>query len=135
MDISNYIVFGASSGSLYIFRRYPCEFLQFIQNVYGSITNVRISPNERSDKSTILVLLSLIRNSFSRFIAFATDKGTIGVYLLNFEAQEPIVITSQCEETKNISYIEWKNEEHHLFIGNKKGIVSIVFIDMLFVST
>lgn len=135
MDISNYIVFGASSGSLYIFRRYPCEFLQFIQNVYGSITNVRISPNERSDKSTILVLLSLIRNSFSRFIAFATDKGIIGVYLLNFEAQEPIVITSQCEETKNISYIEWKNEEHHLFIGNKKGIVSIVFIDMLFVST
>lgn len=47
MDVSNYIVFGASSGSLYIFRRYPCEFLQLIQNVYGSITNVRISPNER----------------------------------------------------------------------------------------
>lgn len=47
VDVSNYIVFGASSGSLYIFRRYPCEFLQLIQNVHGSITNVRISPNER----------------------------------------------------------------------------------------
>lgn len=69
-----------------------------------------------------------------RFIGFTTDKGIIGVYLLNFEAQEPIVVTSQCEETKDITFMEWKNEEQHLFIGNKKGIVSIVFIDMLFVS-
>lgn len=57
------------------------------------------------------------------------------MYLLDFEAQEPAVITSQCEETKNVTFIEWKNEEHHLFIGNKKGVVSIVFIDMLFVSS
>lgn len=68
-----------------------------------------------------------------RFIGFSTDKGTVGVYLLDFEAQEPIVITSQCDETQKITFIEWKNTDHHMFIGNKKGIVSIVFIDMLFV--
>ncbi|KAG4075465.1 hypothetical protein HA402_015118 [Bradysia odoriphaga] len=113
VDVSNYIVFGASSGSLYIFRLNPCEFLQLIQNVHGSITNVRISPNDK-------------------FIAFSTDKGMIGVYLLDFDAQEPTVLVSKCDETQKITFIEWKNEESHLFIGNKKGIVSIVFIDMLF---
>lgn len=87
------------------------------------------------DKFIIYVLRLFILNLFSRFIGFTTDKGVIGVYLLDFEGQEPIVVTSQCEETKNITFIEWKNEEHHLFIGNKKGIVSIVFVDMLFVST
>lgn len=134
VDVSNYIVFGASSGSLYIFRRYPCEFLQLIQNVHGSITNVRISPNERYVIQLVIRIFSSLCSLY-RFIGFSTDKGTIGVYLLDFEAQEPIIITSQCEETKNITFIEWKNEEQHLFIGNKKGVVSIVFIDTLFVSS
>lgn len=69
-----------------------------------------------------------------RFIGFTTDKGIVAVYVLNFEAKEPIVVTAQSEETKDVTCLEWKSDEQHLFVGNKKGTVCIVFVDMLFVS-
>lgn len=42
-----YIIFGATSGSLYLFNREPCSFLQIIPNQEGAVSNVTISPNEQ----------------------------------------------------------------------------------------
>lgn len=105
---TNYIVIGASSGSIYIFQRSPCKYLQLIQNMYGPINHVAISPQEK-------------------FIAFSTVKGTICVYVIKLTAAYPQIVTAHYEDT-TVMCLHWKRNEEQLFYGDDKGNVYLVHL-------
>lgn len=111
---TNYIVCGATSGSLYLFQRQPCKFLQLIPNLYGAISHVAISPQEH-------------------FIAFTTQKGTILVYVIDLTAVQPVVVSSYYREMC-ITQLKWKQNECQLFFGDMKGNVFLVNLNNFLVS-
>lgn len=105
---SNYIVLGATSGSIYLFRRTPSavQFLQIIQNMYGPINHVAISPQEK-------------------FVTFSTVKGTICVYVIDLTAAYPQIVTAHYEDTQ-VTCLHWRRSEEQLFYGDQKGNVFVV---------
>lgn len=109
----NYIVCGASSGSVYIFQRSSCKFLQLIPNTCGPINNIAISPNDR-------------------YVAFSSQKGTILVYVVDLTATEPQVVNSHYRDT-TITCLHWKQNECQFFYGDKKGNVFLVNLNVFLV--
>lgn len=103
---SNYIVLGATSGSIYLFRRNPLEYALLIQNMYGPINHVAISPQEK-------------------FVSFSTIKGTICVYVINLAASYPQIVTAHYEEA-TVTCLHWKRNEEQVFYGDNKGNVFLV---------
>lgn len=112
---SNYIVLGATSGSIYLFQRTPTvQFLQIIQNMYGPINHVAISPQEK-------------------FVTFATVKGTICVYVIDLQAAYPQIVTAHYEDT-TVSCLHWRRSEEQLFYGDQRGNVFLVNLTSFLVS-
>lgn len=109
----NYIVCGASSGSIYIFQRSPCKFLQLIPSTSGPISNIAISPNDR-------------------YVAFCSQKGTILLYVVDFTATEPQVVQSHYRDTA-VTCLQWKQNESQFFYGDKKGNVFLVNLNVFLV--
>ncbi|XP_055307237.1 BLOC-2 complex member HPS5 homolog isoform X4 [Sitodiplosis mosellana] len=106
-DVSkNYIVCGATSGSIYLFRRCPVSLLQLIPNLNGPIKLVAISPLEQ-------------------YICFTTQRGAINVYILNFSTLQPIISSYYLHEM-NITQIKWKQNENQIYFGDIKGNVFLV---------
>lgn len=111
----NYIVCGATSGSLYLFQRQQnCKFLQLIPNLSGAINNVAISPQEH-------------------YIAFTTQKGTILVYVIDLTTVQPVVISSYYREM-TVTQLKWKQNECQLFLGDMKGNVFLANLNNFLVS-
>lgn len=98
-----YLVFGATSGSLYIFNRNPCSFVKIVPSKLQSISQVRISRQER-------------------LVAFSNVKGQIGV--VDLQAAEAQVNTAQLDKSY-VTCFYWDNEER-LYCGDQKGHVSII---------
>ncbi|CAH0560673.1 unnamed protein product [Brassicogethes aeneus] len=101
-DVSNnYIVFGASSGGIYIFTREPCEFIKLIPSKEGSATNILISPNEKK-------------------IAISSSKGLIvileNIFDLNYDVYSE-------HEGQIITALKWHNDD--LFCGDNNGKISL----------
>lgn len=105
---------GATSGSIYIFQRGTCKFVQLIPNTCGSINNVAISPNDR-------------------YIAYSSQRGTILVYAIDLGAAEPQVVHSHYRDTM-VTCMHWKQNECQLFYGDKKGNVLLVNLNVFLVS-
>ncbi|XP_055382857.1 BLOC-2 complex member HPS5 homolog [Condylostylus longicornis] len=106
-----YFIFGATSGSLYLFNRKPgfCKFLHLIPTKYGPINQVLISPGEK-------------------LVAFATTKGVICVYVINLSANSPpqIITTGFNSEISQITSLHWHADERQFYFGDKKGQVNLV---------
>lgn len=102
------MVLGATSGSIYLFRRTASsvEFLQIIQNMYGPINHVAISPQEK-------------------FVTFSTVKGTICVYVIDLAAAYPQIVTAHYEDTL-VTCLHWRRNKEQLFYGDNKGNVFLV---------
>lgn len=98
-----YLVFAATSGSLYIFNRDPCTFIKILPSKLGSISQIRISVHER-------------------LIAFSNVKGQIGI--VDLQAADPQVITTQLERSY-VTCFYWENDEK-LIVGDQKGHVSVI---------
>lgn len=118
-DVSkNYIVCGATSGTLYLFRRWPISLIQLIPNLNGPIKHVAISPHEH-------------------YIGFTTQRGAINVYIIDFTILQPIISSYYIHEM-NITQIKWKQNENQLYFGDMKGNVFLVnlnnFLVRFFVS-
>lgn len=111
---TNYIVCGATSGSIYLFQRKPCKFLQLIPNTFGPINNVAISPQEN-------------------YVAFSSQKGTILVYAIDLLAVRPHVLSSYYREM-SITELIWKHNECQLYFGELKGNVFVVNLNNFLVS-
>lgn len=98
-----YLVFGATSGSVYVFNREPCTYLKHIPSKFGSISQIKISSQER-------------------LIAFSNVKGQIGI--VDVGASDPQIITTQLEQSY-VTCFYWENEER-LICGDQKGHISVV---------
>ncbi|KAH8315229.1 hypothetical protein KR074_006456 [Drosophila pseudoananassae] len=109
-DISDcYIIFGASSGSLYLFNRNG-KFLLLIPNKHGAITSLSISAN-------------------SKYVAFATQRSLICVYAVNLSAQAtPQVIFTHLDQSVQVSCIHWTQDEKQFYYGDSRGQVSLVLL-------
>ncbi|GLH01932.1 Hermansky-Pudlak syndrome 5 protein homolog [Gryllus bimaculatus] len=104
----NYLVFGASSGGLYVFRREPCLFLQLLPHQEGAIVHVAISPDEK-------------------LFAFASVKGVVCVLEKNSSGLGARRIFTSSEHVGvNITALHWNSVSNELFIGDQVGKVSVI---------
>lgn len=111
----NYVACGATSGSIYLFQRQPCKFLQLIPNTFGSISNVAISQQEH-------------------YVAYSSQKGTILVYVIDSENDaQPTILSTYYREMK-ITQLHWRKNESQLFVGDLTGNVFLVNLNNFLVS-
>ncbi|XP_022901428.2 BLOC-2 complex member HPS5 homolog [Onthophagus taurus] len=106
LDVSqNYIVFGATSGGIYIFNRYPSKFIKLLPNKEGSITNISVSLDECAVAiTTVKGLIVIIQNCF-------LDNG------LKYQIYKE-------HEGKNITAIKWQVNE--LYVGDDFGKITVI---------
>ncbi|KAF5274300.1 hypothetical protein FQR65_LT04418 [Abscondita terminalis] len=110
-DISKtFIVFGATSGGLYVYNRDPHQFIKLIPSKEGSVMQVCISPDEKH-------------------IALSTSKGTV-VIIQNFFAETNIHYETYSEHRDNlVTAMQWYLDE--LFCGDNNGKVTVVVLPSL----
>lgn len=111
----NFIVCGATSGSIYLFQRHPCKFLQLIPDVFGPIVHVAISPEEH-------------------YVAYCSHKGTILVYVIDLDGNAQPTILSTYYREMTITQLKWRQNESQLFAGDMKGNVFLVNLNNFLVS-
>ncbi|XP_065215075.1 uncharacterized protein pink [Planococcus citri] len=110
----NYIVFGATSGGLYAFKRNPCSFWQLIPSKESAVTHVSISSSEN-------------------FIAFSTNKGILCILELNEINCGKLVIRSDDLSDSEISTLCWTDDNNKptLYVGDSTGRVSFLKLSFL----
>ncbi|XP_034836585.1 BLOC-2 complex member HPS5 homolog [Maniola hyperantus] len=106
-DISrSLIAFGATSGGIYVFNRWPCEFVQLIPSKDGPITRLAISPDEKH-------------------IGFANGKGFLTVTECDQSHSNGYSSTSSKEHQGNeVTAMVWSR--NMLFAGDDVGKVSVL---------
>ncbi|CAB3359786.1 Hypothetical predicted protein [Cloeon dipterum] len=109
------LVFGATSGGLYIFRREPCTFLHLIPSKDGPINNVSISPDEK-------------------IVAYATSKGAVVMIEHNVLQSPPaaarrIQVSSEHLGAK-VTAMQWNSKSDDLYIGDNTGKVSLLCVSV-----
>lgn len=122
---SNYIVFGATSGGIYIFRRYPCKFIKLIPNkviliYYFSTEFFLCMTSYFQEGAAVYVVISPDQKN----IALSTNKGLI-------------VIVQNCFTENNVQYQVYSQHEgnvitamiwsvNDLYCGDNTGHVSVI---------
>ncbi|XP_052899377.1 BLOC-2 complex member HPS5 homolog [Anopheles moucheti] len=115
-----FFVFGANSGSLYLYDRLSTRFLAIFPSQLGTIGKVSISHNEKqiavgNQTGSIGVLLELepphVKEILSTELASTTDGD--GQPL---EMTEPTFVTSFC----------WTEDDKELYCGDSRGVVSLI---------
>ncbi|EDW15893.1 Hermansky-Pudlak syndrome 5 protein homolog [Drosophila mojavensis] len=111
-DISdNYIIFGATSGSLYFFNR-GGKFMHLIPNKHGPVTHLSISAN-------------------NKYVAFSTQRSLICVYAVNLSAQaapQVIVTHLSTDQSVQVTCIHWTPDEKQFYYGDTRGQVNLVLL-------
>lgn len=134
-DVSEkYIIFGANSGSLYVYDRASVNFLSIIPSQLGTISQVLISGNGKQ-------------------IAVANMRGAIGVVLdLDSSASKEVLLTElgggggeggagagavggRSGTTAFVTSFCWGEDDKELYCGDSKGTVSLLQLSMFMVST
>lgn len=108
---SNFLIFGATSGGLYIFRREPCIFLQLLPNKEGSVIQVSISPDEK-------------------LIAFATVKGGVCILERSTSHGAKQVITTLDHQNAQITSLQWNEQNNELYVGDDTGKISVITVSL-----
>ncbi|EEB11189.1 conserved hypothetical protein [Pediculus humanus corporis] len=103
---NSYLIFGATSGSLYVFQREPCCFLQLLPNKEGSVTQVSISPDEK-------------------FIGFSTVKGMVCILEKTSNGIKHLITATE-HQNEQVTCLQWNDVNNELFVGDNNGKVSIV---------
>lgn len=113
---TKYIIFGANSGSLYVYDRLTVNFLCIIPSQLGTISKVCISRNGKQ-------------------VAVANQRGAIGVVLdLDSSATKEILLTELGDGTGSkgafVTCFCWGDEDRELYVGDSRGIVSLLQLSM-----
>uniref|UniRef100_A0A182JQ04 Hermansky-Pudlak syndrome 5 protein homolog n=1 Tax=Anopheles christyi TaxID=43041 RepID=A0A182JQ04_9DIPT len=115
-----YFVFGANSGSLYLYDRITTSFLAIFPSQLGTIGKVSISHNEKqiavgNQTGSIGVLLELepphVKEILSTELVPSTDGEGQPIDLAG-----PAFVTSFC----------WTEDDRELYCGDSRGIVSLI---------
>lgn len=80
----------------------------------GAINMISISPQEH-------------------YVAFTTQKGTVLVYVIDFKQIQPVFCSSYYHEMK-VTQIRWKKNESQFYLGDFKGTVFLVNLNIFLVS-
>ncbi|KDR22801.1 hypothetical protein L798_00714, partial [Zootermopsis nevadensis] len=103
----NFLIFGATSGGLYVFKREPCIFLHLLPNKEGSITQVSVSPDEK-------------------YFAFATVKGVVCILEQSQSLKFRRVQTSAEHHGSEVTALQWNACRSELFVGDDSGRISVI---------
>ncbi|CAG9762900.1 unnamed protein product [Ceutorhynchus assimilis] len=98
----HYLIFGATSGGIYIFQ--CCQFVKLIPSKEGSASLIAISKDEHN-------------------VAVATSRGLILVLQNFLEDSSKYQVFSE-HEMRNVTYFKWHKNE--LYVGDDRGKVSII---------
>ncbi|XP_077254997.1 WD40 repeat domain-containing protein pink [Temnothorax americanus] len=109
----SYVVLGSTSGSVYLFSREPCSFLQIIPLSEGVVTRVAISPDEKT-------------------VALATTRGT--VCLVSLKSTPQLMSVSTEHVYKQITCICWNNNSTEIYVGDAVGRVSVMVLSVFTVN-
>lgn len=104
---SSYIILGLTSGSVYVFSREPCSFLQIIPLSEGVVSRVAISPDEKT-------------------VALATTRGTVCVMSLKSTPQ--LIAISMEHMYEQITCLCWNNNSTDIYVGDTIGRVSVMVL-------
>lgn len=79
---SKYLLFGATSGGIYVFQRNPCEFIKLLPSKEGAISSVNISPDEKTIaactlKGHILLFQNYITETFVKPKIYTDLEGNV----------------------------------------------------------
>ncbi|XP_050522059.1 uncharacterized protein LOC126894813 isoform X2 [Daktulosphaira vitifoliae] len=108
---TNLIVFGASSGGLYVFNRQPCEFVQLLPNKEGLVTQVAISKDEE-------------------LIGFGTQKGVVCILQKNDKGLGAKLLNKSTEHLGcEITAMEWTSK-NQLYFGDNSGKVTSICVSL-----
>ncbi|RZF46955.1 hypothetical protein LSTR_LSTR011223 [Laodelphax striatellus] len=111
-DVSqSFIVLGATSGGLYVFRREPCTFLQLLPNKEGPITDVLLSPDEK-------------------LIAFATERCVACVVERTYGGGARLLNRSVEHAGSRITALQWVHTSDQVFIGDSLGRLSVINVSL-----
>ncbi|XP_076294239.1 WD40 repeat domain-containing protein pink [Lasioglossum baleicum] len=106
---SNYIILGSTSGSIYLFSRKPCSFLQLIPLSEGAVSRVLISPDERT-------------------IALATARGA--VCLVSLKPTPKLIAVSTEHINEQINSLCWNDSSSELYAGDWNGKISVMVLSI-----
>ncbi|CAH2235856.1 jg9862 [Pararge aegeria aegeria] len=115
-DVSrSLIAFGATSGGIYVFNRWPCEFVQLIPSKDGPITRLAISSDEKH-------------------VGFANGKGILTVTECDQSQSNGYSSTSSKEHQGNeVTAMVWTR--NMLFAGDDVGKVSVLQLQSFIAKT
>ncbi|XP_045504733.1 Hermansky-Pudlak syndrome 5 protein homolog [Colias croceus] len=115
-DVSkSLIAFGATSGGIYVFNRWPCEFIQLIPNKDGPVTRLAISADEKH-------------------IGFANGKGMVTVTECDQTLSRNYSTTSSKEHLGNeVTAMIWSR--NMLFNGDDVGKISVLQLQSFIAKT
>lgn len=104
----SYIVFGASSGGLYVYDRESFAFKALVPSKEGPITCVRISPDEK-------------------WFGFSTTRGVSCVLEHSGSAVNRRIL-SHVHEGRSVTALQWNNLSSQLYIGDNSGQISVISV-------
>ncbi|XP_046665581.1 uncharacterized protein LOC124357648 [Homalodisca vitripennis] len=112
-DVSpSFLVFGATSGGLYVFRREPCTFLQLLPNKEGAVNRVAISPDEK-------------------LIAFASVRGIVCVLQRAETSTSTRCLNRSVEHSgTTVTAICWVDHSDQVFVGDNQGRLSVIKVSL-----
>ncbi|XP_033321077.2 WD40 repeat domain-containing protein pink [Megalopta genalis] len=103
----NYIILGSTSGSIYLFSRKPCSFLQLIPLSEGAVSRVLISPDEK------IIALSTIRGA---------------VCLVSLKPTSKLIAVSSEHINEQINCLCWNDTSSEVYIGDWNGKISVMVL-------
>ncbi|XP_012530323.1 uncharacterized protein LOC105833266 [Monomorium pharaonis] len=110
---SSYIVLGSTSGSVYLFSREPCSFLQIIPLSEGVVSRIAISPDEKT-------------------VVLTTTRGSICLVSLKSTPQLISVLTDHMY--KQITCVCWNNNSTEIYVGDAIGRVFVIVLSIFTVN-
>ncbi|XP_015437245.1 PREDICTED: Hermansky-Pudlak syndrome 5 protein homolog isoform X2 [Dufourea novaeangliae] len=110
---ANYIILGSTSGSIYLFSREPCSFLQLIPLSEGAVSRVLISPDEKT-------------------IALATARGA--VCLMALKPIPKLLAVSTEHVNDQVNCLCWNNNSSEVYAGDCNGKISVMVLSIFTVN-
>ncbi|XP_053975515.1 BLOC-2 complex member HPS5 [Hylaeus volcanicus] len=109
----NYVVLGSTSGSIYLFSRKPCSFLQLIPLSEGAVSRVLVSPDEK-------------------IIALTTTRRV--VCLVSLKPTPKLIAISMEHINEQVNCLCWNDNSSEVYIGDCNGKVSVMTLSIFTVN-
>ncbi|KAK3922506.1 Hermansky-Pudlak syndrome 5 protein-like protein [Frankliniella fusca] len=102
------IVFGATSGGLYVYDRETYNFKSLVPSKEGPVTCVQISPDEK-------------------WFGFSSARG-LSCVLEHHGSSVNRRILSHVHEGKKVTALQWNNNSTQLYVGDDTGQISVISV-------